>query len=325
MLLRQIFPVLAAAAIGACALFAPQAQAQIAEQFPSRPIQLVIPFAPGDTDNMLRPFVEKMGEFLGQPVVLNYKPGAGGGVGAGFVATSKPDGYTLVGTSPGSIVVVPLANKDIRYSPDSFIPVAALSEGGLMLVVASSSPWKNLRELVEQSRKEPDKLTYSSSGSMGITHLLGEIFNKEAAIKWNHIPFPGSAPAITALLGGHVDIASTAIGPAQSHLKAGTLRALAVFGDTRLKAYPDVPTLKELGYKVGSPVLYGISAPKGTPKAVVDALYSAAKKAAEKYHDPIETNLGLFAAEIRLLGPDEYSAYLKRQNQLFSGAIKTLN
>ena len=142
MLIQQFFPVLAAAAIGVCAMFAPQAQAQIqaqvSEQFPSRPIQLVIPFAPGDTDNMLRPFVEKMGEFLGQPVVLNYKPGAGGGVGAGFVATSKADGYTLVGTSPGSIVVVPLANKDIRYSTDSFIPVAALSEGGLMVVVASA-------------------------------------------------------------------------------------------------------------------------------------------------------------------------------------------
>ena len=329
MLTRQFFSVLAATAIGACVVCAPQAQAQtqalVAEQFPSRPIQLVIPFAPGDTDSMLRPFVEKMGEFLGQPVVLNYKPGAGGGVGAGFVATSKPDGYTLVGTSPGSIVVVPLANKDIRYSTDSFIPVAALAEGGLMLVVASTLPWKNTRDLVEHSGKNPDKLTYSSSGSMGITHLLGEIFTREAAVKWTHIPYPGSAPAITALLGGHVDIASTAVGPAQPHLKAGTLRALAVFGDTRLKAYPDVPTLKELGYKVGSPVLYGISAPKGTPKAVVDALYAAAKKTTDKYHDQIETNLNLLAAEIKLLGPDEYAAYLKRQNQLFSGAIKTPN
>ena len=323
MQIRQLFSHVVAAAIGAFALAAGPVEA--ADAFPVKPIQLVIPFAPGDTDNMLRPFVEKMGEFLGQPVVLNYKPGAGGGVGAGQVATSKADGYTLVGTSPGSIVVVPLANKDIRYTPESFTPVAALSEGGLMLVVPASSPWKSMKDLVEHAKKNPGKVTFTSSGAMGITHLLAEIFAKEAGVKWNHIPYQGSAPAITALLGGHVDMASTAIAPAQSHIKAGTLRPLAVFGDTRLKAYPDVPTLKEQGYNVGSPTLYGISAPKGTPREVVDALYAAAKKATDKYHDAIAANLNLFGAEIRLLGPDEYAAYLKGQNRLFSAAVKTLN
>ena len=117
----------------------------------------------------------------------------------------------------------------------------------------------------------------------------------------------------------------TAIAPAQSHIKAGTLRPLAVFGDSRLKAYPDVPTLKEMGYNVGSPTLYGISAPKGTPKEVVDAIYGAAKKAVDKYGDSIATTLGLFGAEIHLLGPEAYDAYLKKQNALFSSAIRTLN
>lgn len=325
MRINRLFSALAVAAIGAATLTALPTQAQSTEPFPNKPIQLVIPFAPGDTDNMLRPFADKMGEFLGQPVVLNFKPGAGGGVGAGQVATSKADGYTLVGSSPGSIVVVPLANKDIKYSPESFTPVAAMSEGGLMLVVASASPWKSMKDVVEHSKKNPGSVTYSSSGTLGITHLLGEIFTKEAAVKWNHIPFPGSAPAIAALLGGHVDMASTAIGPAQAHIKAGTLRPLAVFGDTRLKAYPDVPTLRELGYKVGSPVLYGISAPKGTPKEVVNVLYAAVKKASEKYNEQIATNLSIFGAEIKVLGPDEYAAYLRNQNQLFSAAIKTLN
>ena len=116
----------------------------------------------------------------------------------------------------------------------------------------------------------------------------------------------------------------TAIGPAQAHIKAGTLRPLAVFGDTRLKAYPDVPTLKEMGYKVGSPLLYGISAPKGTPKEVVNALHEAVKKVTEKYNEQIATNLGNLGAQIKVLGPDDYAAYLKNQNQLFSAAIKTL-
>lgn len=324
MRLNRLLSVFAAAALGAATLTAQPSQAQ-SELFPNKPIQLVIPFAPGDTDNMLRPFTDKMGEFLGQPVVLNFKPGAGGGVGAGQVATSKADGYTLVGSSPGSIVVVPLANKDIKYSPESFTPVAALSEGGFMLVVAQASPWKNMKDVVEHSKKNPGKVSFSSSGFMGITHLLGEIFTKEAAIKWNHIPFAGSAPAIVALLGGHVDLASTAIGPAQAHIKAGSLRPLAVLGDTRLGAYPEVATLKELGYKVGSPVLYGISAPKGTPKEVVNALYAAVKKTSEKYNEQIAASLGVLGAEIKVLGPDEYAAYLKNQNQLFSAAIKALN
>ena len=319
---KQWISVLAAAAAGVLAVAS--APAGAAENFPVRPIQLVIPFAPGDTDNMLRPFVERMAEFLRQPVVLNYKPGAGGGIGAGFVAASKPDGYTLVGTSPGSIVVVPLANREMRYTPESFTPVAALSEGGLMLVVASGAPWKNMRELVEHSKKNAGKVTFTSSGAMGITHLLAEAFAREAGVKWSHIPYQGSAPAITALLGGHVEMASTAIAPAQSHIKAGTLRPLAVFGDTRLKAYPDVPTLKELGYNVGSPTLYGISAPAGTPRDVVDTLHAAARKATDKYGDSIAANLALFGAEIKLLGPDEYAAYLQRQNQLFSDAVKSL-
>ena len=298
--------------------------ARSAEPFPVKPIQLVIPFAPGDTDNMLRPFVERMVEFLRQPIVLNYKPGAGGGIGAGFVASSKPDGYTLVGTSPGSIVVVPLASKEVRYTTASFSPVAALAEGGLMLVVAAGSPSKNMKELVEHSKKNAGKVTFSSSGTMGTTHLLAEIFSSDAGVKWSHIPYQGSAPAITALLGGHVDIASTAIGPAHAHIKAGTLRPLAVFGDTRLKVYPEVPTLRELGFNVGSPTLYGLSAPAGTPRDVVDALYAAAKKATDKYGDAIAASLAVSGAEVRLLGPDEYAAYLQRQNQLFTEVIKAL-
>ena len=317
---RLVF--LAAAAAGALALAAWPARA--ADNFPSKPIQLVIPFAPGDTDNMLRAFVEKMGEFLGQPVVMNYKPGAGGGVGAGFVANSKPDGYTWVGTTPGSIVVVPLANKDVKYTPESFMPIASMSEGGMMLVINASSPWKNLKELVDYSKKNPDTITFSSSGALGITHLLAEIFANEAAVKWRHIPYQGSGPAITALLGNHVTMATTAIAPASAHITAGTLRPMAIFGDKRLKAFPDVPTLKELGYSVGSPALYGISAPKGTPREVVDVIFAAAKKVNEKYGDSIAANLSLLGAETRLLGPDEYAAYLQSQKKLFSAGIKAI-
>ncbi len=299
--------------------------AQAQEKFPTKTVQVVIPFAPGDTDNMLRPFIDKMGEFLGQPAILVYKAGAGGGVGAGQVAASKPDGYTLVGTSQGSLVVVPLFNKDIKYTTDSFAPIAALSEGGFMLLVASSSPWKNVQDLVEYSKKFPKKINYTTSGAMGVTHLLAEIFASEAGVKWTHIPEKGSGPAITALLGGHVEMASSAVAPALAHIRAGTLRPLATFGTTRLKAFPDVPTFQELGYKIASPGYYGISAPKDTPKEVIDALYDAAHKVTEKYKTQIAENLGGFGAEIRLLGPKEYSEYLDSQNKLFSAAKQNLD
>lgn len=296
-----------------------------AEPFPTKTIQVVIPFAPGDTDNMLRPFLDKMGEFLGQPVILTYKAGAGGGVGAGMVATSKPDGYTLVGTSQGSIVVVPIFNKEIKYTTESFAPIASLSEGGFMLLVRSDSQWKNLKELIDYSKQNPKKINFTTSGAMGVTHLLAEIFANEAGVQWTHIPEKGSGPAVTALLGGHVEMTSSAVAPALAHIRAGTLRPLATFGENRLKAFPDVPTFKELGYKIASPGYYGISAPAGTPPEVVDAIYQAAKKATDKYQNQIGENLGGFGAEIKLLPPKEYAEYLASQKKLFSDAKKNLD
>ena len=313
--------------ISACALmfslFALPA-AHAADPFPVKPVQVVIPFAPGDTDNMLRPFLDKMGEFLGQSVIMTYKAGAGGGIGAGSVASSPPDGYTLVGTSQGSIVVVPTFNNAIKYSTDSFAPVASISEGGFILVVKADSQWKTMQELIEYSKKNPKKINYTTSGAMGVTHLVAEIFAKEAGIEWTHIPEKGSGPAVTALLGGHVELSSAAIGPALAHVRAGTLRALAVFGDKRLKAFPDVPTLKELGYKIEARALYGILAPKDTPKAVVDAIFLAAKKAGEKYQMQISDSLSAMGAQPALLDPKEYAAYVADQKAMFTKAKETL-
>jgi len=313
--------------ISACALMLSMLAmptTQAAEAFPTKSVQVIIPFAPGDTDNMLRPFVDKMGEFLGQPVIMTYKPGAGGGVGAGLVATGKADGYTLVGTSQGSVVVVPTFNKDIKYTTDSFVPIAALSEGGFVLVVRASSPWKTMQELIEYSKKNPKKINYTTSGTNGVTHLVAEIFAQEAGIQWTHIPEKGSGPAVTALLGGHVELSSAAVASVLAHVRSGSLRPLVVFGNSRLKAFPDVPTLKELGYKIESPALYGILAPKDTPKEVVDAIFLAAKKATEKYQTQIAENLSVFGSQIQLLGPKEYAEYLAGQRVLFSTAKQTL-
>ncbi|KCB44740.1 tripartite tricarboxylate transporter substrate binding protein [Bordetella hinzii] len=289
--------------------------------YPARPVQLIIPFSPGDTDQMLRPITEKMGQYLGQPIVMNYKPGAGGGIGAAYTASAAADGYTLVGSSPGALVVVPLANKEIKYTTDSFAPVAAISLGGMMIVAPGKSKYKTLADVVADARARPDGIAYGTSGAMGISHLLGETFASEAQIKLRHIPFQGSTPAVTALLGGHTDIAVTAVGPAQAHIQSGGLRPLAVFSSKRLAAYPDVPTLRELGYDVGSPTLYGLMAPKGTPPQVIDTLYQAARKVVAEQGDEVSKTLGTIGAEVSVLGPREYGAYLQEQRALFSRAI----
>lgn len=294
------------------------------KKFPTKPVQVIIPFQPGDTDNLLRPYVEKMPEYLGQPVTLVYKPGAAGSVGAGFVASSKPDGYLLVGSSHSSIVVVPLTHKDVGYTWKSFAPVCAMVEASSLLVVQSSSPWKTLKDLVEESKKTPGKITYSSSGTFGSNHLIPEALCKEAGIKWTYIPSQGSGPTITALLGGHVQVASTAIAPALPHLRAGTLRPLAVYRPTRMRALPDTPSLKELGYPISSSSPYGILAPKDTPKEVVDALYQAAKKVKDNHKAFLEERLDKLGAEIGFESPEEYTAHLGRQYELFAKILKTV-
>lgn len=291
------------------------------QTFPTRPLQLVIPFAPGDTDQMLRPITEKMGQYLGQPIVMSYKPGAGGGIGAAFTAGAAPDGYTVVGSSPGALVVVPLANKEVKYTTDSFAPVAAISLGGMMIVAQAKSRYQTLRDVVDDAKARPDAISYGTSGAMGISHLLGEIFASEAKIKLRHIPFQGSTPAVTALLGGHTDIAVSAVGPAQAHILAGGLRPLAVFSDKRMRAFPDVPTVRELGYDVGSPTIYGLMAPKDTPPKVIDTLYQAARKVVAEQGPEVEKTLAGIGAEVSVLGPKEYGDYLQRQRALFARGV----
>lgn len=292
------------------------------KKFPTKPIQVIIPFQPGDTDNLLRPFVEKMPEYLNQPVTLVYKPGAAGAVGAGFVASSKPDGYLLVGTSQSSILIVPLTSKDLNYTWESFAPVSCLVEGTFLFVVKSDARWKNLKELAEDAKKNPDKITFTSSGTFGITHIAGEAFCKEAGIKMSYIPSQGSGPAVTATLGGHIDIASTALAPALPHLRAGTMRSLAVFNEKRVRVLPDSPSFTEMGYRVIIPGNYGLLAPKGTPKEVVEALHLALKKAVDQHKGFIEDRLEKLGAQIGFMGPEEYTEFLRGQYGYFDKVLK---
>jgi tripartite-type tricarboxylate transporter receptor subunit TctC len=296
------------------------------KKYPTKPINVIIPFAPGDTDNNLRPFTDKMAQYLGQPLNFVYKPGASGAVGAGFVSTSEPDGYTLMGSQQSCLVIVPRTQKGLNYSLKNFAPICGLAGGYNVIAVPQGARWKDIQELLAEAKKNPGKISYvSGSGALGITTLIAEAFFKEAGVKLNLIPAQGSGPAVTAILGGHTDAVSSQITPAFPHIQAGTLRPLVISSDKRAPALPNVPTAMDLGYKVTVPSLYGLLAPKETPKEVVEALALAAKKASEEHRAAIEASLSKAGMVISYTGADGFTKFLMSQDDYWGKTIAALD
>jgi tripartite-type tricarboxylate transporter receptor subunit TctC len=257
-----------------------------AQTYPERPVTLVAPFPPGGVaDQVGRPLGAAMEKLLKQPVVLQNKPGAGGAVGMASVAQSRPDGYTLL-VALSSISIIPEADKlfarQPAYTMDQLAPIALLSADPTVMVVKADSPWKTVKDFVEDAKKRPGQIAYSSSGVYGTLHVAMEMFAVAADIKLRHVPFSGGGPAVTALLGNNVQALASGPGPVLAQIKAGTLRPLAGWGDKRIPALPDVPTFKELGYKdVEFYIWAGLFAPKATPAPVINTLRDAAKKAVD--------------------------------------------
>lgn len=294
------------------------------KKFPTKPIQVIIPFQPGSTDVILRPFVEKMPEFLGQPTTYVYKPGAAGSLGAAFVASVKADGYTLLGTSQSSICVVPLTQKDLSYTWQSFAPIICAVDSPELLVVKSDARWKDFKEFVAEAKKNPGMISFTSSGTFGTLHITGEALASAAGIKLNHIPSQGSAPSVTAVLGGHVDMNIVTMTSVVPHLQAGSMRALCVFSKRRLSFLPDVPTALELGYEILNSSLYGLLAPKGTPKEIIETIYLAGKKVRENYGAAINARYEKIGVQIEFLGPEEYTSLLRREEEFHDKMIKEI-
>jgi tripartite-type tricarboxylate transporter receptor subunit TctC len=261
-------------------------QALADEPYPSRPIQVIVPFPPGGVADLVgRPFAAALEKNLKQPVVIVNKTGAGGAVGMQAAAVSKPDGYTLM-VALSSISVMPevdaLFGRPSTYKLKDFAPIALLTADPTIFVVRAESPWKNVAELVADAKKRPNEIKYSSSGVYGTMHVAMEMFTHAAGIKMRHIPTGGGGPALTSLLGGHVDALSGGPNVSIPHIKAGKLRVLANWGAKRLAALPDVPTMKELGYKdVEFYIWSGFFAPAATPPAAIKILREATGKAVQ--------------------------------------------
>ena len=253
------------------------------DAFPSRPITIVAPFPPGGVaDLTARPVAAAMEKVLKSPVGVVNKTGAAGAVGMQSVAVAKPDGYTLL-LALSSISIIPEADKIFDRKPaftvDQFAPIALISADPTVLVVPADKPWKTARDFIEDAKNRPGQVSYSSSGIYGTLHMAMELLSHAAGIKLRHVPHAGAGPALTAILGGHVDALASGPAVVLPHIKAGKLRALAGWGDKRVAALPDVPTFKELGYPDAEFYIWaGLFAPKGTPEPVLAKLRGTLKQ-----------------------------------------------
>jgi tripartite-type tricarboxylate transporter receptor subunit TctC len=254
------------------------------EPYPSRPITIVAPFPPGGVaDLTARPVAAAMEKVLKNPVGVVNKTGAAGAVGMQSVAVSKPDGYTLL-LALSSIAIIPEADKIFGRPPaftvDQFAPIALISADPTILVVPADKPWKTARDFIEDAKKRPNEISFSSSGVYGTLHMAMELLSHAAGIKLRHVPGAGAGPALTAVLGGHVDALASGPAVVLPHIKSGKLRALAGWGDKRVAALPEVPTFKELGYPDAEFYIWaGLFAPRATPEPVLTRLRETARAA----------------------------------------------
>jgi tripartite-type tricarboxylate transporter receptor subunit TctC len=267
----------------AATLLAAAGLATAQANFPSKPITMVVPFpAGGLADIVGRPVAEAMSRDLGQPVVIENKGGAGGGIGMGFVAKAPPDGYTIV-MALSSYSVLPEADTIIgrsqMYSYQSLRPIARFTADPTVLAVRADSPWKTVKDFVEDAKKRPGAINYGSSGNYGTMHVPMEILAQNAGIKMTHVPFTGAAPAVVALLGGQIDAVSSGPATVVQHVKAGKLRVLAHWGNGKLEALPEVPSLKDAGFNAEYAQWSGLFIPSGVPEPIAQRLRQAARAA----------------------------------------------
>lgn len=295
-------------------------------QYPERPITMIVPFPPGGvTDTVARPIADALGKELGQSVVVENKAGAGGAIGTGEAARAKPDGYTIM-LMLSSISILPEADKILgrkaAYETTDFKPIARITADPTVLVVPAKAPWKTVDEFVEAARQAPGDLDYGSSGIYGSMHVPMAMLEKNAGIQMTHVPYTGAGPAVAALLGGQVDAISTGPSSILQHIKAGTVRPLAHWGDKPLDALPDVPSLAESGYDVEFVQWSGIFVPKDVPDDVIERLRSAARKVA---NDPdVQAKVQAAGSPIEYLDADEFQAYWDADDTVLRQAVRDI-
>ena len=294
-----------------------------AQGFPNRTITLVIPFAPGGSTSIVgRVIADKMSQLLGQSIVVDNRPGAGGTVGTKYVAKSDPDGYTLLLGYTGTLAIGPSLYRNVGYDPRrDFAPIGMIGNAPSTLVVHPSFPARSVAELIAYAKANPGKVNFGSAGTGSVNHITGEYFARAAGITLVHIPYKGTGPALTDLLGGHIPMALAPIPATYANVAAGLLRALAVTGKTRSGLMPDVPTLAESGLPgFEASLYYGLVAPAGTPRPVIDRLNTELRAALAS--DEVKKQLAQDGTEITPDTPEDYADFIDRDERKWSELVK---
>ncbi|PZX30638.1 conserved hypothetical protein, UPF0065 [Cupriavidus phytorum] len=293
------------------------ASAALAQAYPAQPIRMVVPYAPGGTTDIIaRQLAQRMSEKLRQPVVVENKSGANTVIGADAVAKAQPDGYTLLLTNDATFVLNPVVLPSISYNvARDFAPVAAIGYVPLVMAVSGSLPVDSVKDLAAYAKARPQALSYGSFGAGSQPHLMGALFNKLAGTDLVHVPYKGSAPAVADVVGGQILTTFPALPTIQSFVAAKKLKVLAVSGDKRTRALPQVPTFEEAGYKeMNISAVYGVLAPAKVPRAVVDKLNATIREILDE-QDFVEKHFAAQGMVPMKLTPEQFARYIETQTQ----------
>ena len=299
------------------------ASLSFAQDYPSKPIHLVVPFPPGGpTDLVGRMVAQKLSDGVGQNVVVENRPGAGGTVGSASVAKAAPDGYTLLYGSTSTLAIAPSLYKNLPYDPQkAFAPISLVSSGPIIIAVNEKVPARTLKEFIELAKSSPGKLAYGSGGNGTPPHLAGELFKTVAGVHLLHVPYKGGGPAISDLAAGQVQAIFEGQVALMPHFQSGRVRPLAITGAKRSPALPDVPTAAEAGLpKYDANFWSGVVAPAGTPQDVIGRLNSALVKAlgSPEVRDAL-TKHGLEPAGNT---PSEFAEHIRAEARKWAGVVK---
>ena len=303
-------------------LLAAGASGILAQSFPGKPIRLVVGYPPGGPyDPISRALAQKMSDIVAQPIVVDLRGGAAGSIGADMVAKSSPDGYTLLFMG-SAFAIAPSVNPKLPFDPvKSFHPVGQVAAGYDALIVNPALPVKSVKELIALAKKNPGKLTFASSGTGGPLHLHGELFKLMTGISMLHVPYKGAGPAVTDVVGGHVDLMFIGITGGLPHIRSGKVRALAVSSRTRMTGLPDVPTMSEAGFPdFVADAFTGILAPAGTPKDVISRLNTVLVDALQS--PEIKERFAAMLIEPRPGTPEAFEAFLRKQMGVWVKVVK---
>ncbi|MDI6726097.1 MAG: tripartite tricarboxylate transporter substrate binding protein [Smithellaceae bacterium] len=292
-----------------------------AAEFPAKEVQVIIPWAAGGaTDLIFRALAATTGKHLGKAVVIVNRPGGGSAVGYTEGMQARPDGHTLT-SAVTPLTILPHQVTTV-YTYRNFEPIINVVSDPSMFLVRADAPWKSLKEFIDYAKKNPGMITVGNSGAGGGVHLVALAFERAAGVKFNHIPFSGGGPSITAILGGHVNAVSVSPPEGISHVQAGKLKIIALFADKRLEMFPDVPTVKEQGTDFSMGMWRGLIAPKGTPPEAIKKLHDAFKAGMDDA--TFRKNAKDMAVNLHYLSGEAFGRLMAEDHEFFGKLVKEI-